>query len=143
MKQTAVNGDYTTNPFTFLNIAEEMGLYVNGESVPTRPMKMDVGKNRNIVTPFVNLFEVAEKWNKDAGLQINRTMFEQGYAIYAFNLAPSDLGEEYINLVQQGSVRLEVRFSTNTTETLNCIAYAEFPALIEVDHSREVKYTRV
>ena len=63
-------------------------------------------------------------------------MFEQGYAIYAFNLAPSDLGEEYVNLVQQGSVRLAVRFSTNTTQTLNCIAYAEFPALIEVDLSR-------
>ena len=63
VKQTAVNGDYSTNPFTFLNIAEEMALYVNGVSVPTRPMKMDVGKNKNMVTPFVSLFEVAEKWN--------------------------------------------------------------------------------
>ena len=125
-----------------LNIANEIALYVNGESIPARPMKMDVGKNKNYVTPFVNLFEAAEKWNKDAGLQINRSRFDQGFAIYAFNLAPSDLGEEYINLVRQGSVRLEVRFSTNTTETLNCLAYAEFPALIEVDHSREVKYTR-
>ena len=143
VKQTAVNGDYTTNPFTFLNIAEEMALYVNGESVPTRPMKMDVGKNKNIVTPFVNLFEVAEKWNKDAGLQINRTMFDQGFAVYAFSIDPNNLGEQYINLVRQGSVRLEVKFAANTTETLNCLAYAEFPALIEVDHSREVKYTRV
>ena len=142
VKQTAVNGDYSKNPFNMLNIANEIALYVNGESIPARPMKMDVGKNKNYVTPFVNLFEAAEKWNKDAGLQINRSRFDQGFAIYAFNLAPSDLGEEYINLVRQGSVRLEVRFSTNTTETLNCLAYAEFPALIEVDHSREVKYTR-
>ena len=125
-----------------LNIADEIALYVNGESIPARPMKMDVGTNRHYVTPFVNLFEAAEKWNRDAGLQITRSRFEQGYAIYAFNLAPSDLGEEYINLVQQGSVHLEVRFSTNTTERPNCIAYAEFPALIEVDRSREVRYTR-
>ena len=141
VKQTAVNSDYTTNPFTFLNIAEEMALYVNGESVPTRPLKMDVGKNKNIVTPFVNLFEVAEKWNKDAGLQINITMFDQGFAVYAFSIDPNDLGEQYINLVRQESVRLEVKFAANTTETLNCLAYAEFPVLIEVDHSREVKYT--
>ena len=137
-----MNGDYTKNPFNFLNLAEEIALYVNGESIPARPMKMDVGVNQNFVTPFVNLFEAAEKWNKDAGLQISRTLFDQGYAIYAFNLAPSDLGEEYINLVQQGSVRLEVKFAANTTETLNCLAYAEFPALIEVDQSREVRYTR-
>ena len=143
VKQSSVNGDYLKNPFAFLNIAEEMALYINGESVPSRPMKMDIGTNKNYVTPFVNLFETADKWNKDAGLQINRVMFDQGYAVYAFSIAPNDLGEEYINLVRQGSVRLEVKFATNTTETLNCIAYAEFPALIEVDHAREVKYTRV
>ena len=142
VRQSAVNGDYTKNPFSFLNIAEEIGLYVNGESIPARPMKMDVGTNKNYVTPFVNLFEVAEKWNKDAGLQIKRDMFDQGYAIYVFSLAPSDLGEEYINLVRKGSVRLEVKFAANTTEILNCLAYAEFPALIEVDQSREVRYTR-
>ena len=48
-------------------------------------MKMDVGTNKNYVTLFVNLFEVAEKWNKDAGLQIDRTMLDQGYAVYAFS----------------------------------------------------------
>ena len=142
VKQSAVNGDYTKNPFNCLNIADEIALYVNGESIPSHPMKKDVGTNKNFVIPFVNLFEAAEKWTKDAGLQISRAMFDRGYAIYAFNLAPSDLGEEYINLVRQGSVRLEVKFAANTTETLNCIAYAEFPALIEVDHSREVRYTR-
>jgi len=143
VKQYAVNGDYTKNPFNFLNVIEEIALYVNGESVPARPMKMDLGNNANYVTPFVNLFEVAEKWNKDAGLEITRDKFKQGCAIYAFSLAPSDLGEEYINLVRQGSVRLEVKFATNTTETLNCLAYAEFPALIEVDQTRNVKYTQV
>lgn len=143
ISQTAVNGSYTKNIFNFQNLAEEIALYVNGESIPARPMKIDVGENNNCVTPFVNLYEVAEKWNKDSGLKISRSMFNEGYAVYAFNLAPSDLGEDYINLVRQGSVRLEVKFATNTTETLNCLAYAEFPALIEIDQSRDIKYTRV
>lgn len=106
-------------------------------------MKIDTGPNQNYISPFVNLFEVAEKWNKDAGLQIKRFMFGKGYAIYAFSLAPNDLGEEYLNLVRQGNVRLEVKFAADTTETLNCLAYAEFPALLEVDHSRDIKYTKV
>lgn len=106
-------------------------------------MKIDVGTNQNYVTLFVNLFEAAEKWNKDAGLEITRSQFGKGYTIYAFSLAPSDLGEEYINLVRQGNVRLKVKFAANTTETLNCLAYAEFPALLEVDQSRDIKYTKV
>ncbi|XP_033757418.1 uncharacterized protein F54H12.2-like [Pecten maximus] len=143
VKQNAVNGDYTKNPFNFVNLASEVALYINGESIPARPMKMDLGANRGYVTPFVNLFEAAEKWNKDAGLFIDRTNFGTGFAIYAFNIAPSDLGEEYLNLVRQGSVRLEVKFGTNTTEVLNCIAYSEFPALLEIDQTRDVKYTQV
>lgn len=111
--------------------------------MPVRPIKIDVGNNRNYVTPFVNLFEVAEKWNKDVGLEITRENFDQGYTIYAFNLSPNDLGEEYINLVRQGNIRFEVKFAASTTEALNCIAYAEFPALIEIDHSRDIKYTQI
>ncbi|XP_033731756.1 uncharacterized protein F54H12.2-like [Pecten maximus] len=143
VKQTAVNGDYTKNPFKFLNLAQEIGLYVNGESIPARPIKMDVGDNRNYVTLFVNLFEVAEKWNDDSGLTITRENFNQGFTVYGFTLTPCGLGEEYINLVRQGSVRLEVKFASNTTETLNCVAYAEFPALIDIDQSRDIKYTQV
>jgi hypothetical protein len=106
-------------------------------------MKIDTGTNKNYVTSFVNLIEVSDKWNKDAGLKITRTMFSEGYAMYAFSLAHSDLGEACLNLVCHGSVRLEVKFATDTTETLNCLAYAEFPALIEIDQSRDIKYTRV
>lgn len=143
ISQAAVNGSYVKNIFNFQNLAEDIALYVNGESLPARPMKIDTDKNRNHVTAFVNLFEVCDKLNKDAGLKITRTKFAEGYAVYAFSLAPSDLGEEYLNLVRQGSVRLEIKFTANTTETLNCLAYAEFPALIEIDQSRDIKYTRV
>ncbi|XP_033725352.1 uncharacterized protein F54H12.2-like [Pecten maximus] len=141
--RTAVKGDYTKNPFKFLNFAQEIGHYVNGESIPARPIKMDVGDNRNYVTPFVNLFEVAEKWNDDSGLTITKENLNQGFTVYGFTLTPSGLGEEYINLARQGSVRLELKFASNTTETLNCVDYTEFPALIEIDQSRDIKYTQV
>lgn len=143
VKQAAVNGDYTRNPFNFLNLASEVALFMNGESIPARPMKIDVGDNQNYVTPYVNLFEVSELWNRDAGLQITRETFGKGFTIYAFCLSPCALGDEYINLVRQGNIRFETKFNTATTDTLNCIAYAEFPALIEVDHTRDIKYTQV
>ena len=108
-----------------------------------RPMKIDVGTNQNHVTPSINLFEAAEKWNKDSVLEITRSQFAKGYAIYAFSLAPSDLGEEYLNLVRQGNVRLEVKFAVSTVETLTCLAYAEFPVRLGVDQLRDIKYTKV
>lgn len=67
-------------------------------------------------------------------------MFSEGSAVYVFSLVPSDIGEEYLNLVRQGSVKLDVKFATNKTETLKCLAYAEFPALIEIDQSSTPEY---
>lgn len=40
--QKAVNGDYTTNPFNFEHMGlTDVGIYINGESVPGRPLKTD------------------------------------------------------------------------------------------------------
>ena len=138
VNQDALNGSYTKNPFNFLNVASEVALYVNGELINTRPMCIDNSKSLHI-TPFVELFEGADKWNKDSGLIINRKSFANGYTIFAFNITPSDLGEQYINLVRQGSVRLEIKFAANTSSTLSVVAYGEFSSMLEVDESRDVR----
>lgn len=111
---------------------------MNGESAPSWPIKINVGKNKNYVTPFVNLFDVAEKWNKDDGLQITRNVLDQGYAIYTFNFALSNLGEAYSNFVRQGNVRLEVKFAS---KALSCLAYAEFLVMLEIHPVKGIRYT--
>lgn len=78
---------------------EEIVLYVNGESILVRFMKIDVGYNKNCVILFINLFEVVEKWNNDFGFNIMCKMFSEGYIVYVFSIVFSDFGEEYINLV--------------------------------------------
>ncbi len=49
----------------------DVGLFVNGEGVPTRPLKLDFGTNRKFVTAYLNLFEACEKINRDTGLNIS------------------------------------------------------------------------
>ncbi|KAL6416707.1 hypothetical protein ACFW04_011470 [Cataglyphis niger] len=60
--------------------------------------------------------------------------------LFAFDLTP-DLSANYAghwNLVKHGSLRLEVRFEKALAETVNCIIYAEFDNVIEIDSSRQV-----
>lgn len=47
LEYDAVNGDYTKNASNSPNVAKEISLYVNGESLPARPEKMDPGTNKN------------------------------------------------------------------------------------------------
>lgn len=140
VKQSAVNGSYFDNPFNFEHFdLSEIVLYVNGEPTPVRPMKLDFGDNKNFVTPLCNLYQSSEKWLKDESLIINREKFATGYAIYAFDLVPTDLGEGYINLVHQGNVGVYARFSKPTTVTISAIAFCECPGLLLIDNTREVR----
>lgn len=71
-------------------------------------------------------------------------MFSEGYIVNAFSVSfPVILVKNIYKFGWQESVRLEVKLATNTTETLNCLEYAEFSALIEIDQSRYIKYTWV
>jgi hypothetical protein len=58
----------------------------------------------------------------------------------AFDLTP-DLSANcstHWNLVKNGSLRVEVGFTRALTETINCIVYAEFDNVIEIDKNRNV-----
>lgn len=143
VSQAAVNGDYTKTPFNFAHFSiTDVAVYVNGESLPGRPLKLDFTANNNYVSAYVNLFEGAEIWNQDGGIIINREMFKNGYCIFVFNLEPSSLSEEYINLVRHGNVRLQVTFSQALPHPVNCVCYGEFPSLVEIDNTRDVRYIR-
>lgn len=140
VKQSGVNGSYTSNPFNFHHFnLSEIVVTVNGEPVPVRPLKLDYGDNKNYVTALCNLYQASEKWYKEEGLIIDRDSFSKGYAIYAFDLVPNDLGEGYINLVHQGNVGVYARFAQATTETVCALAYCECPGLLMIDQTREVR----
>ncbi|CAG2254258.1 unnamed protein product [Mytilus edulis] len=141
ISQESGNGTYDTNPFCFNHYnATDVGLYVNGESVPARPLKLDFGDNRQYATAYANLFEVCEKMNRDAGLTITREDYGKGYTLYAFPLDPKGLGDDYINLVKHGNVRAEIKFKTGLPSAVTCIAFGVFDSFLEIDHSRNVRY---
>ena len=142
VKQKAVNGDYTANPFNFEHFnVTDIAVTVNGENVPSRPLQVDFGNNRNYIPAYVRLFESCGKWNKDAGLYISREDFGNGYSFFAFNINPY-FDEDYINLVRRGNTRLELKFNTPTSEAVNVVVFATFSSLLEINKSRDVNYVQ-
>lgn len=103
--QKAVNGDYTTNPFNFQHFnLTDVGIYINGESVPGRPLKTDFTAG-HYSSAYARLFEASGKWNHDAGLVITRDNFGNGYSLFVFTIDPCSFGEEYLNLIRRGNTR--------------------------------------
>ena len=138
----AVAGDFTKNPYNFqhFNITE-IALYTDGNPVGNSPIKLNFNdvNGSSIVPAYVNLFDNASKWLFDGGNAISRQQFaEGGNVIFCFDLEPTFEQGEYITLLKQGNVRIEVQFGTALPETVTAIVWGQYSTLFEINQSRDI-----
>ena len=74
----------------------------------------------------------------DRFTDISRTEYPNGYTLYIIQLCPGEPDGMTFDLVQNGSVRLEMKFKTAVVETLTALVYAEYDNLLEIDRDRSV-----
>ncbi|XP_023289846.1 uncharacterized protein F54H12.2-like [Orussus abietinus] len=137
----AFNGDRKLNPFNFAHYnINYLSLYVDGIQVPSKPLQPDFTKNRLYVDAYHTLFSGTGRHFLDQGNCIDREKYPDGYCLFAFDLTPDLSANEnsHWNLIRHGSVRIEVRFENALSSTVNCIIYAEYENVLEIDASRHV-----
>ena len=132
------NGSFHKNPFNFKHFnLTQLKIYLDGQQQSLKPIEPNFATNKYILV-YSTLFSGTGKLQKDEGIDITRTDYSNGYALYAFDLTP-DLAEGgHFNLLRQGNVRLELKFGAALAETTNVIVYAEFENIIEIDKQRNI-----
>ena len=134
----AFNGHYAKNPFNFRpHGLSFLSLFLEGKQIPAKPLTPDFD-NKLYVRSFFNLFTGTGSVNKDDGNYLEYRDFPGGYALYAFDLSPSLLDGNQVELVKSGSLRLELKFKAALPEPVHVIAYAELDSLLEIDRSRQI-----
>ena len=142
VKSMAASGDFKLNPYNFhhFNI-NQIALFVDSVPVGGNVMKLnfDSSSGRTVIPAYNSLFEITNKWMRDADNQVDRTDYAGGYALYCFEIEPN-FGNDgnYLTLVKQGNVRLEAQFSKSLAEATTCIVYAEFPGYFEINAARDI-----
>lgn len=140
VKNSAFNGSFKQNPFNFDNNGMNLfSLYVDGQQVPSKTLQPSFNDGL-IASSFHTLFSGTNIHFLNEGNSIGRQDYGGGYCLLAFDLTPdlSASSNSHWNLVRHGSVRLEVRFDSALTTTLNCIIYAEFDNVIEINKTRDI-----
>ncbi|XP_011630926.1 uncharacterized protein F54H12.2-like [Pogonomyrmex barbatus] len=138
----AFNGDRKLNPFNFKNYGINFfSLYANGMQIPSRPLQPNFSKDESLyIKAYNTLFSGTGIHFLHEGNSISREDYADGFTLFVFDLTP-DLSANcagHWNLVRHGSLRLEVRFEKAITTTINCIFYAEFENVMEMESSRQV-----
>lgn len=140
IKNSAFNGSFKQNPFNFDNNGINLfSLCVDGRQIPSKTLQPSFSEGL-IASSFHTLFSGTNIHFLNEGNSIGREGYGGGYCLLAFDLTPdlSASSNSHWNLVRHGSVRLEVRFDTALTTTLNCIIYAEFDNVIEINKNRDI-----
>lgn len=137
----AFNGDRAMNPFNFQNYdINYLSLYADGLQIPSKPLQTDFTAADMYVDAYHTLFSGTGIHFLNEGNCISRSAYPWGNCLFAFDLTPdlSANSSTHWNLVRHGSVRIEVRFGEALTSTINCIVYAEYDNVLEIDSSRQV-----
>ena len=137
--EAAFSGAYGKNPFNFQHFnATKVGVFVNGAPVGGRTFETDFTNNQ-YVEAYLSLFSGSGKLYRDEGNMIERTAFPKGNALFMFDLTPFP-GDEDMNLIKHGNVRLEIQFSEPLPESINVIIFSESDTILEIDRSRNIIY---
>ncbi|XP_071578895.1 uncharacterized protein F54H12.2-like [Temnothorax nylanderi] len=113
----------------------------NGDRKLNPPLQPSFSRDEPLyVEAYQTLFSGTGIHFLNEGNSISREDYAEGFTLFAFDLTP-DLSANFAghwNLVKHGSLRLEVRFEKALTTTVNCIVYAEFDNVLEIDSSRQI-----
>lgn len=139
LSSQAYSGSYDKNPYNFQHFnCNFMGLYTDGQSVPGEPITCDY-KNGHYVNAYLSMFTGVGKYGLNEGNYISQSDYPNGYCIYVFDVS-GRRGKEYLDLIKRGHTRLSIRFDQPPQETVNVVVYSSFPAIFQIDESRNVIY---
>ncbi|XP_048251540.1 uncharacterized protein F54H12.2-like [Haliotis rufescens] len=94
----SLNGSYTGNPYNFQSsMVKNISLYINGASVPGRPMQADD------VESYVQMFDGMCLWKENTGNRITRNDFLLASALFVFDIDKVCSESDYLNLLKSGS----------------------------------------
>ena len=134
----AHTGAYKKNPFNFKHFnLTTIGAYVNGESLPGNPMKLNFANGRYL-QGYRSLFTATGKINRDEGLDINREEYKSGYSLFGFDLSPSLCNGRHQEPQKQGSIRIALEFASPLANTVTVFLYSDFENIIHVNKARNI-----
>ena len=142
IRHDAYNGHYHLNPFNFQHVdLRQTAVYINGQCLPMVPFTPDYTNRKNWVREYKNLFKTAGIGYSNAGLDVTREEFPEGYCLYAYDLTPNRAAADLTHLAakEEGNVRIDFQFGSALQHAMSCIIFAEYEKVIGIDAQTNIK----
>ena len=136
VKNAAYNGSHNMNPFNFEHFnLNHLSLHVDGRPDTIPSFSPDYSNNL-YARSFHSLFDVTGNVNCNDDIDLERSDYPGGNCLYAFRLAHQADG--VFDLMHNGSIRVDLKFSQALDTTVNVIVYAEYENVVQMDQARNL-----
>ena len=136
--ETAHTGHYQKNPFNFQHFnLKEASLVVNGVHEPENKYQLDIN-NRNVVTLYQDFLENIGISTDDREIGISGTEYYGGNFLLAFDRTKDKCNRFHRHSTDSGSIDINLRSSTNLTETITVIVYATYSSDLIIEEGNKV-----
>ena len=138
VKTSAFLGEYKENPFYFGHFGlSYLALSIDGRHVPAKPLTPDF-TNDLYVRSFYNQCMGVGHHQDNKGSFLEYRDFKKGYGLFVYDLTPSTLDGNQVELVKSGSLRIELKFKEALEKPIHVIVYGEADSVLEIDKSRQI-----
>lgn len=130
-----VQGDYSTNPFSFENHGlQQIIITCNAEQTTQHIINVDKDEDR-LLDGFISLYDAMGITNCDAGLDLRVSEYKNGKSLYGFDLR--DISEGHA-IPRHGNVSIYLKFKNSLTASLTVIVYPEYPSNMYITNDKRV-----
>jgi len=139
---TAMNGDYTKNPFNFKHFnVSYVHLTKDRSNAPFPPFEPKF-LTGNALQEYMSLFQSNGVLGKNTDLPISYDEFKSGYTNFQWNLTDDGKGSNTTGN-PHGNLKIEVKFPEALTEAVNVLLYGVFDSnvMVFLDDVVEMDYT--
>ncbi|XP_062383562.1 uncharacterized protein F54H12.2-like [Sardina pilchardus] len=134
----AFTGAYHLNPFNFQHAnCEYLTLSQDGRQIPAKPFQPQFGQDI-CAREFYNLYLASGRHMKDQSLIFTKNDFPHGYCLFLFNLTNDEENSGVLSPMNNGCLRLDMRFNQALPQTMTLVVYAAFDSILEINSRRQV-----
>ncbi|XP_069063704.1 uncharacterized protein F54H12.2-like [Pleurodeles waltl] len=135
---TAFSGLYTSNPFNFKHYDINYTALVHaGAVIPAKPFTPSFGTS-SFVREYLGLVRIMRKHLQDSGVVVSREGYGAGYTLFEFDLTPDMEDDDHYNLIKNGNLKAEIRFTQVLATNVNMVVFSVFNSVIQVNHARQL-----
>ena len=142
VKESALHGSYTENPFYFENAALNfLQVSVDGKDLNPgllQPKYSTSFESSKFVSAY-NTLKSVDNLGMSSAIPISKSDYYNGYCLYRFYTeAACDTDPDALPLKRTGNLRISMNFDTKLARPMTFIVYAKFPCAFKIDASRSV-----